>query len=292
VFQVVVGAGIAYDCRGREIISARTVLLPPPAPPPRDDAAGWWYDLTVAYREKLSSAPDAVLLCAEDEAHHPREERPAFHWRLVGPAEDAGVPPVGLSPDVRLGDEIPLARFYLGQKRNLGGPDFSERRAAQGLVRPHIGQGHVAGTASFNFSRSCWTVDIDTSAAGFSETPHYFVTLAKHMALEPSGEIDDDGDIGTLQTLQGLFLNVRNPTRDGFTLEIRAAAAVTPGTAAMSTVAAVDRRSYYDFTWPVTVEWVGLEPTGGCPPEPIFLIYPIWNYIIWTPAIILATDTN
>jgi hypothetical protein len=278
-FTVVIGAGIAYDCRGREIVSARTVLLPPPPEPPLSDAGAWWFDLVIAYQDPLSFYPEAATICLAEDGAGPREERPSFRWHLVGPAEDAGQPPIGLGPTVRLGEEIPLARFRLGRKRNLGAPNFGERRAAQGLVRPHIGSGQVAGTATFDFSRSCWTIPIDTTAAGFTETPHYFAGLAKHIALEPSGEIDSDGELRALQSLLGPFLSIRNPTRDGFTLEIRLAASVTPQTGALSTIAA--RATSYLFTWPATVDWVGLEPTGGCPPEPLFLIYNVWNFIIW-----------
>ncbi len=236
--------GLAYDRPGRAIISSRTLSLPAPGQP---GDTGHWFDLVIAYDKALDGT----------------EERPAWRWVRAG---DGAAPP--LSSEIRLGLEVPLARVRLLPGGGLSAPDFSLHRHAHGLVRPHIAGGRLLqGSVEVTGSPWCWRVKVDTSRAGFS-TPHpfYFASVGAHPLL-PGSDFIDGHRLGTdpapfLRHLRGPFLAIHAPSTRGFGLEVRVA--VTSGYLFRLLSGAADLRQ--SLRLPVSVDWVGLEPVGGCPP--------------------------
>jgi hypothetical protein len=240
---VLLGPGIAYDRHGRAIVSSRTLTIPAPIV---TSIVPMVFDLTIAYDTELTG----------------RQEQPTWRWVRAGGAVGDGPP---LSPTVRLGIEVPVARARV----DAGGVialDFSLRRHAHGLVRPHIAGGRVL-QASVEVAGSpwCWRVKIDTSRAGFSSArPFYFASLAAH-PLGPGSELIDR--LGTdpapfLRHVRGPFLAVQAPHTRHFRLEVRMG--VTSAFLFRLLSGAADLRQRLRL--PVAIDWVGLEPAGGCPP--------------------------
>jgi hypothetical protein len=266
-----VGPGIAYDCAGRPIVSARPLAVAPPPPPPGSDAPSWWFDLLIRYRDEDS------LLAARDPAGTVGvgcaatfEERPELRWAFAGDAR-GDVPP--LAESARLGDDVPLARFLVGGGGVLSEPDLSLRRNAQGLVRPHIAGGRVRqGSVAISGSPLHWSATIDTTDAGFdTQVPFYFVSLADHPFGPRSGFaplVGPDPSLG-LKRLLGPFVSIASAGRSNFVLDVRSA---FPVEAAKNLPPQLSRALHLKL--PVAVDWVGLEPVGGCAPQfewPVFV---------------------
>lgn len=256
-----VGPGLAYDAHGREIVSAHTLNVGPPVLPRNTGAGAWWFDLVIRYDDWMEP-PLASLGCFQGVP--PGEERPRWRWCYAGPAAGAkAVQP--LSPEVRLGEDIPLVRVRLTDEPGFDEAlDFSLRRAAQGLVRPHVAGGSPQRNLALDTSRFAFTTTIDTSAAGFNQTPFYFarVSIPALLQLAQSGE--------SLPSFLGPFVTVRSPQRTSFSLDVRIAQTSSVLRAAATTVPTV----------PAQVTWIGVEPTGGCPPSltlfaAFFLFQPI-----------------
>jgi hypothetical protein len=272
---VAVGPGIAYDCAGRELVSARTLAVPPPLPPEASLAPSWWFDLLLRYRDEQG------LLVGRDPSGWAGpgcptmlEERPELRWAFAG---DAGGDAPPLAASARLGEDVPIARFLVSAGGGLSEPDLSLRRNAKGLVRPHIAAGRVPqGGVEIAGSPLCWSVDIDTSEGGFdTPAPFYFVSLADHPLGDGSGFAPLLGPQLTLGLTQlfGPFVSIDQAWTQGFRLTVRSAA-----------LSAKDAEQLppgffraLRLKLPVAVDWVGLEPVGGCPPAfvlPLFTALP------------------
>lgn len=304
---VTVGPGIAYDCRGREVLSARTLALGLPTPPQGDDEGPWIYDLVIHYKslEDLMGQQELLMTClapiadpgqeqvewcgsseeddgretepeAPSQNFRPKEERPGWLWHLAQNEYE-------LSPEVRLGEEIPLARFRVKKAdQSPGGyvlskPDFSFRRSAQGLVRPHIASGRAKATVNPNESQLAFTVNVDTSEGGFNQTPFYFASLIENPLFTLAEEILEESPERILRLVLGPFINIRDAGRTSFKLDIRYA--VPRGIHSTAGMALLD----VDAGLPVKANWLGIEPVGGCPPEPIyaFLVHLLWQPIFF-----------
>jgi hypothetical protein len=296
---LLVGPGIAYDCRGREVVSGRSLAIEPPAPPPGSPVDTWWYDLLIRHHDLQA------LLAGRNPAEscpgtgiRPTEERPAWRWSFAGRADEpAPSTAPGPAADVRLGEEIPLARARVTAERRVAALDFSQRRNAQGLVRPHItGEQVLALARPLAASILCWTTQIDTTAGGFSQTPFYQVRLAEYPPLaQLLGQSDEPL---WLRAVLGPFLSVHAPTRRGFTLEVRFAVSgdfghwpwphiVGDGPEAMSTTAMV----VVTPTLPLQVHWLGIEPVGGCPPLLRLMNLFHWSgFQYWKPIFELGSE--
>ncbi|MBE2224859.1 MAG: hypothetical protein IAF02_25185, partial [Anaerolineae bacterium] len=181
---------------------------------------------------------------------------------------DPDLPPADVSADVRLGEEVPLARFIISAKGQIvSGPDLSIRRNAQGLVRPHIGTGSNYVELKEDFPNLSFSAKIDTTAGGFNQTPAYFVNVElPPFILEAFAA----GYIGP-------FVSIRSPNRNSFWLDVRIAESprdigLTEGGFAMHSAmrSAAARKNDTPL---FKVNWFGIEPNGGCPPEPTFLYF-------------------
>jgi hypothetical protein len=248
-----VGPGIAFDCHGREIVSSETLWLDPPSV-----SKPAVFDLVVSYREEERTA------CAQPPAECKQDTtRPRVRWVLAGPlgAETDDPPP--LAEEVRLGDDVPLARFEI-TPTSVNGPDLSLRRTAQGITRPHIVGTRVrAGSIQIEGMIASWSAQIDTTAAGFSETPVYVVSLVDHPLDFRSGFATMIGAAEReelLATLLGPFVAIRNPWSNGFRIEVRF------GFAQGKSVPSSLQRGVSEL--PVGLDWLGIEPMSGCAPTP------------------------
>jgi hypothetical protein len=261
---VAVGPGIAYDCAGRALVSGRPVVLLPPRPRAGSTATSWWFDLVARYRD------DESLLAARDPAGgsgpacaSPFEERPELRWVFAG---DGGGEAPRLAAAARLGEDVPLARFLVGAGGSLSEPDLSLRRNAQGLVRPHIAGGRVRqGSLAIAGSPLHWSVTIDTSDAGFdTSAPFYVVSLPDHPLGERSAFAPLLGPDPTeaLTQLLGPFVSIDAEERTSFRLTVRSA--FLSARAARQLAPGLFRALRLKL--PVAVDWLGLEPIGGCPP--------------------------
>ena len=169
------------------------------------------------------------------------------------------IKPLGFADDVRLGEEIPLARVRVTDQGEFDELDLTVRRVARGLVRPHILGGQVRqGSLAIQGSPWHWTAWIDTSSGGFlTDTPFYFVNLVEHPWLSPNS-----GFAMTIaltpdfqQHLLGPFISVQSPSRTSFTLDVRMAA--VDGSAYESMPA--QAQGLIGLKLPVAVNWVGIE---------------------------------
>jgi hypothetical protein len=271
---VQVGPGIAYDYTGREIVLSRTLVVELPLAPTGSTAAAWWFDLIIRYNtmEGFVSQRQSAGGCLED-GRHVLEERPAWRWSFAGEAANPSTVPGELGRDVRLGEDVPLARFRIMATGQISEPDLSVRRNAQPMVRPHIASALVPqGSLPIEGSLWSWSAYIDTSSGGFTTaTPSYFVRLADHPLLSPtSGFVQRIPGLPQqrLQQASGPFIALRAPTRSGFTVEVRSAMSNVDGFQALSAATALQK----GLTLPVALHWVGMEPVGGCPPPPRSLL--------------------
>lgn len=280
--EVVVAPGLAYDVLGREIISARTLRLSGPRAP--RDGADHWADLVIRWAdpEDLRAGRDPAGRCAGAAVY---EERPLVRWVDAGPvrrnASGAPVPTTRLGAGVRLGIDVPLARFVLAADGTLGEADLATRRVAHGRVRPHIAAGTVRqGTADITGDHRWWSVRVDTAVGGFqSGATSYFASLGAHPWGESSGfgsATTSDGS-SARQTLAALlpvghgpFLAVSQADRSGFWLTVRHGLPKV-GRGADSIMTARN---------PVPVHWLGIEWVGGCEPAT--------SSMGWLAAILLA----
>jgi hypothetical protein len=165
-----VDCGVAYDCFGRELIlqSARELPLPPPGSPPVSQI------LLIRYKDKLGATSARM---PGDCATAP--EQPEFLWKP--------------SACVEISDGVPLAQLsYDKTKRIFALDPHLTTPVTRPLARPRIGSGATVpeGTAwerwservsganrDFSDVTAGYQVTIDTSAAGFNETPCYFAWL-------------------------------------------------------------------------------------------------------------------
>lgn len=252
---IAVGAGMAYDRKGREIVSSETVHLTPPALPPQVKQ-GAWFDLVVRYHPLDGESQPHYLDFGEG-----RQERPLWRWAFAGELRVDNPP---LAEDVCLGEEIPLGRVAVRREGGLGGVDLSSRRTSQGLIRPHIASGQLSTAASFSENTQAWSAWVDTGSGGFSSySPQYFVRLAEH----PLRSLITGSDSALLRQVFGPFLSIRSPSLYGFHLDVRFA---TP-----------ERQSLQEINeLSLVVHWTGVESVSGCrPPFPGFVWLPIFTVL-------------
>jgi hypothetical protein len=241
--EVVVGPGLAYDCHGREILSARTVVLSPAEPPVRSQEE-WWLDLLVSYNSDLRDPRDREPCLGEGPG--PREERPAWRWSYTGPSRPYGRRPA-LGRDVRRGEEVPLCRFRRTTDGRLLDPDLSVRPVVERLANPHVAAGRIEqGAVAISGTPAAWSVEVDTSEAGFLEPPLYTAVLERYPLFEGSlhagiGESALQAPYGESEA--GFTLNVRFALRDEVPAELL-------------------RRG--GGVLPVPIAWIGIEPSPRC----------------------------
>lgn len=237
--------GIAYDCQGRRIVLSTQARIPLPEP----EEGTQWYDLTIRYQSDMVAEGGRRSPCL-GERRSPYEERPGWRWHLAGSWAADERPP--LASSLKLGLEIPLARIAVASEgERHAGPDFSYRRHARGLVHPHVASGTIEAEKAWDGAAAVLLeVDVDTSEAGFTDTPYYFAQLTQN----PWVDLDNPTQAAKAPIL-GPFITISDPREKRFTLEVRMV--IMPGEQAPEPM---------DMT--IRGNWLGVEPTGGCPPAP------------------------
>ena len=209
---VVVDGGSAFDCRGGVVSLPSPVDLPVPDVP---------FGLGFATFD-LVLGSDGV------------------RWEATG--KGPGSPDLG--PGVRVGLDVPLARFTRFSPGLVLGPDYSVRKTARAQARPYIGFGVTApGELSWSTGSSMLRASVDTSAAGFSATPYYVAQLVDPPALSPG--------------LVGPFVSLAWFAPERFV--IRLAAAATPAQPLAAVLASLSQAAST-----IRVAWIGVEPQVGC----------------------------
>jgi len=160
--------GVAYDCFGRALVLLRNqkVLLP-------DNPQRLPLTLVVRYSE-TADFPDPRLTdgacptCCEDSM---AEEHPEFVWTLADP------------PSPAMG--VPLARVIYNEKTHLAEVNTSfVLMTTEPLARPYLATGAtLPGSTPWKLWSAADRIIgletiVDTSSAGFSQTPCYFAWLA------------------------------------------------------------------------------------------------------------------
>jgi hypothetical protein len=169
--SVTICPGVAYDCFGRELIQTHQRQLPLP------DTGGI---MTLLARYKDSSAfpaREAVTGACSPGAGCLFQEAVEFVWK---PADTLAVR-----------DGVPLQQVDVGATPPTLTPGFVVPRA-RALARPHIRSGAtLPGATAWEIwdlplgpasNPHAFKVRIDTSAAGFTETPCYFAWLQGSLA--------------------------------------------------------------------------------------------------------------
>lgn len=250
-----IGAGLAYDAYGHEIVSTETLDLGAPVLP-SDDANAWWFDLVISYDESIGedrygsgclTAPGAI-------------ERPRWRWCYVAPVVEGIQPPT--SATVHMGRDVPLVRCRITREGIDQDLDFSVRRQAQGAVRPHVAGGQLGRIMNFDSTLAAFTTTIDTSAGGFNQTPFYFAQATLPGLLTTTGR--EQG-----LRFAGPFVSIRAPGRTSFQVDLRIVALRNdePSFTAPSVTVSISDQPRL----PAIITWTGIEPNGGCPP-PLHLV--------------------
>jgi hypothetical protein len=272
---VLVGPGIAYDCAGREIISSRSLALPLPlqAEHMGIDAEAWWFDLVIGYDDRVDERPRHNTGCFGDGVSM-NEERPRWRWVFAG-VTHGEMPEPELADGVRFGEEIPIARITLGAEWRISTLVFTYRRHAQGLVRPHIGSGNLPhGSVTVAGNLFSWSVQVDTSSAGFNQTPYYIASLEGHLldALAKAGN-EGEGFTEFVRRLLGPLVVIESPSRTGFRLRVSLAFSEVQGEDVVlaqflnETLIRFAMSRPFSMPLPDGVNWIGVEPVEGCQPQ-------------------------
>lgn len=133
--------------------------------------------------------------------------------------------------DVRLGAEVPLAAFTL-DGGTLSTPNLSVRRVVRSLARARTASGSATIRVRASNGVTPRRVFVDTSAAGFVDSPSYALTRTRE---------DDEATVE--------FLWIENPGPGGFTV---------------AGIADLRTKDPYD----VPFDWLGAEAPPGCRPAP------------------------
>lgn len=264
-----VGPGIAYDSAGGEIVSAQDPDIGPPVSPLGTKATAWWFDLVVSHVDRPSRLDNGPG--CEDVA-----STASWRWCYAGEAPEGAPSPASVAPDVRLGEEIPLVRCRVTDQRTFDDLlDFSVRRKAQGLVRPHIYGRRETVSLSINVARLVFSATIQTAPGGFNGTPFYFARVVIPSLL-------DAANVPSELRFVGPFVSIRDPSRTSFAVDLRIGVSRAGpviffgGSTGLSAMSAAENRGL-----DAIVDWVGIEPNGGCPPPPRLNL----GFFLYRPAL-------
>jgi len=203
-----VEAGLAYDCFGRELINQKLVKISLPSMPLR---TGKILTLLIRYKESNTSGEENTIKasCLTGDSKHDLEQA-EFIWK-----------PESL---VEVIDGVPLARIFYEDPEN---PQLlqeeSESPISRPLARPRIASG---ATMPGQIVWEIWSekfneeielpngkqTTIDTSAAGFTDTPCYFASL--------QGYSDVNGQQYLLSSFHPYFQQVYDSLINNFTFRI------------------------------------------------------------------------
>jgi hypothetical protein len=243
---VLVQPGYAVDIAGRDILLSENLSLKTL----NDEGPALWV-LTVRYQEDrvFQDRHDLDGLCIAD-GNDLQQERPFFTWQRAD--------------EVRFGLHVPLAAAKVTGGRIQAPLNLRVRRYAKRMVRPHIGMGFIepeeaewrhwrAGADSGGSGLAVGIeLSVDTSEAGFTQTPHYFAWLL----LEPTYLYEHVNPIAfstamlNTSPMNGMSY-ITHPTRNSFVFRV--------WTGMHSNFIACS-----DF---LGISWCGIQPMLGCEPR-------------------------
>lgn len=244
--QVRVAPGLAYDCRGRELLLAEEKLVPLPL-----GVNSTELDLVIAVAETPVDAgakQTLAAVCLEDLSSASKEGL-QFIWRKRN--------------EVRLGLDIPLA--WVTRKGGGLVLDLGVRYYARSLAQPHVVAGHTPAGASWTpwsvlGKQLGWAIRVDTAEAGFARLPHYSASLTG----DPFHNLTQPG----LKKLLILLTFVTDATVDSFWFV--ALLAVSNQTNLSKAAEIGD--SIFLRSAP-SVAWLGVEPVATCGlMQPLFIV--------------------
>jgi hypothetical protein len=252
---VTVEPGYAVDDEGRDILLSEQMEIPIP-----HVLGAATLVLTASYQRDASFRLRSRLaqVCLREGASKLLEQ-PAFYWQQP--------------TDLSFGPQIPLVKVELFNGILQGQPDFRLRRYARRESVPIIGWGNTEpGETGWvmgdqpqppNDVKSLWLrIKVDTSEAGFTQTPHYFAFLRGYGVNNPDRLVTED-DIKAVRDEgqeSAVFLNhlsfIMDPTVISFTYRILHRTGNLPGVPINDTQAEMLRWS---------IHWFGIEPSSDCP---------------------------
>lgn len=252
--SVDVAAGYALDGAGRELVLPDPVAKPVPPVAGGPDGGPRRFTLVLRWTEDVDAVvTDRPGLCDTEGAVR-RSDEPTLSW--LDPA------------DVLVGLHIVLAEVAVQSCRLVDPPDGTLRRLLNPPPTPYTATGRTpAGETAWRVvsdqGEAPWAlaVTVDTSEAGFGDTPTYLARVAGprlvDAALTPFGQpFLLDGPAHVLDPEPGQF-QLRVP------LVPRVWTAADPDPIRVNPVQVVGSDRLYDLVahelrW--TVEWVGVQP--------------------------------
>ena len=250
--------GLAYDCLGRELHVAEGIALMAPVRPAGNAGASLVYDLTVRYVDPQAKSPrqGSVDFCQQ-----PAIRGLDFRWVLAGPVNHPAS--AWLAQGIRLGEEVPLARFILNSNGILSQPDYRFRRNARPLLRPHLAVNSVQPAWQADYEQvddhtrllrtATFTADINTQAGGFSQNTQYYVRLLSGAGLATLLAFGD---------LLGPLTSIYNPSSSGFSLRVTFGLVNTDPKLRQDLLAALSTEMEQ-----ARLVWMGAEAVTGCTPD-------------------------
>jgi hypothetical protein len=185
-------------------------------------------------------------------------------YDLVLTLAASGQPQIRWQPETttHLGVDVPLLAVQIADGA-LASVDFSIRRYAQPLARPHIGYGLTAVEQRWKLWSKAggerkvgFGVRVDTTSAGFVGTPLYVASL------QLSGNALFVGQPNAGQVQMYLFTSIANATSSGFTF--RVVVGGEPPVPSESHQSPPDVHGIYQRfvggNFPFRVAWMGVEP--------------------------------
>ncbi len=192
--EVVVSPGAGYDATGRAIALDSPVRVALPAVP---GGGARWCDLLLSGDDRPAGSAG-----------------PRLRWSVPAASADGTPPPLG--PDVRPGLDLPLGRVAVlaGDPPAAGGQlERSTRRVARGQVRPRVASDQLLpGLVPVAGKAGTWTVQVDTSPAGFAGVPYYVASLGADPLTAVAGGLPVDPRI------VGPYTALTGASPAGFTL--------------------------------------------------------------------------
>jgi hypothetical protein len=253
--------GYAVDDQGRDILlSGPMIVALPDVMGPATLVLSVSYQADATFRRHSQWAQ--VCLGA---GLGPRLEQAEFSWQ----------PPMDLS----FGAQVPLVKVEIVNGALLGQLDFRVRRYARREAAPVFGWGNTEpGQTGWTMQdqpqppqealKSFWLqARVDTSQAGFTQTPYYFAFLSGYGVNNPDRLWQDEGIKAVLAEGQEstAFLNhfgfIKDATAESFTYRIL-------HRMEHSSIVPIDETQAEKLRW--TIYWVGLEPVRDCPQLPWF----------------------
>lgn len=229
---VQVQPGIAYDCFGRPLILATKRVVTLPANTTENPTP---ITLSVKYREdpELQNPRDAEGVCVSC-GPSACAQFTEFTWQYSAPG-------IGI-------EGVPLARIIYNDGKAAFDSSFT-LPGARPLAKPYLANGSTipggtpwqpwqVGTTGNEFSIGLQTV-VDTSSAGFTQTPCYFAWLE-----------GTDSWFAQIEQSFPLFTSVSGALPGQFTFNVFAS---------FEQFSILARRS---FKWPMYVCWLGCQPQG------------------------------